>query len=120
MGDELLTFLVVKGGSEASAFGKPPARQGLGNRRGSSEPRRVSTHTGSGTWTPTGTGVVPGVVADLVEHRGFRCTSPVVLELLFCLRPYVAPEHTGWSGRDRGGGVLEVTNPRSCGGEPAR
>ncbi len=39
--------------------------------------------------------VVPGVVDDLVEQRGFWCTSPVVLELLLCLLPYVAPEHAG-------------------------
>ena len=39
--------------------------------------------------------VIPGVVDDLVEHRGFLCTPPVVSELLLCLLPYVAPEHAG-------------------------
>jgi hypothetical protein len=42
--------------------------------------------------------VIPRVVHDLVEHRGFRCTSLVVLEFLFCLLPRVAPEHTGLFG----------------------
>ena len=40
--------------------------------------------------------VIPRVVDDLVEHRGFRSSSPVVLELLLCFLPRVAPEHTGW------------------------
>ena len=39
--------------------------------------------------------VIPGVVDDLVEPRGFLCTPPVVSELLLCLLPYVAPEHAG-------------------------
>ena len=34
----------------------------------------------------------------LVEGGGFGCTSPVVLELLFCLFPRVAPEHAGLFG----------------------
>jgi hypothetical protein len=33
--------------------------------------------------------------ARLVEARDLRCSSPVVLELLLCLLPRVAPEHTG-------------------------
>jgi hypothetical protein len=45
--------------------------------------------------------VIPGVVDDLVEHRGFGGTSPVVLELLPCLLPRVAPEHTGLFGEGR-------------------
>ena len=39
--------------------------------------------------------VIPRVVDDLVEGRGFGGTSPVVLELLLCLLPGVAPEHAG-------------------------
>jgi hypothetical protein len=31
----------------------------------------------------------------LVEGRGFGGASPVVLELLLCLLPGVAPEHAG-------------------------
>ena len=42
--------------------------------------------------------VVPRVVHDLVEHQSFRCSSPVVLELLRCFLPRVAPEHAGWFG----------------------
>ena len=37
--------------------------------------------------------VVPRVVDDLVEVRGFRRASPVVLERILCLFPRVAPEH---------------------------
>ena len=52
--------------------------------------------------------VVSGVVDDLVEHRGFRCASPVMLELFLCLLPRVAPEHTGWFGELRLVGVLDL------------
>lgn len=45
--------------------------------------------------------VIPRVVDDLVEHRGFGGAPPVVLELLLCLLPRVAPEHTGWFGKVR-------------------
>ena len=48
------------------------------------------------------------MVDYLVEHRGFRCAAPVVLELLFCLFPPVAPEHAGWFGEMRLVGVLEL------------
>ena len=48
------------------------------------------------------------MVDDLVEHRGFGGTSPVVLELLPCLLPRVAPEHTGWFGEVRLGVVSEL------------
>ena len=51
--------------------------------------------------------VIPRVVDDLVEHRGFGGAPPVVLELLLCLLPRVAPEHTGWFGEMRLVGVLE-------------
>jgi hypothetical protein len=53
------------------------------------------------------------VVDDLEEHRGFRCSPPVVLELLFCFLPCVAPEHTGLFEQGRLGGVLELV--RSAG-----
>jgi len=39
--------------------------------------------------------VAARVVDDLVEHGGFRSSSPVVLKLLLYLLPRVAPEHTG-------------------------
>ena len=39
--------------------------------------------------------VVPRVEDYLVEGRCFGGASPVVLELLLCLLPRVAPEHTG-------------------------
>lgn len=39
--------------------------------------------------------VIPRVEDYLVEGRGFGGASPVVLELLLCLLPGVAPEHTG-------------------------
>ena len=45
--------------------------------------------------------VIPRVVDDLVEHRGFRCSPPVVLELILFLLPRVAPEHAGWFGEVR-------------------
>jgi hypothetical protein len=45
--------------------------------------------------------VIPRVVDYLVEGRGFGGTSPAVLELLLCLFPCVAPEHTGWFGEVR-------------------
>jgi Subtilase family len=49
--------------------------------------------------------VITRVVHDLVEHRGFRCSSPVVLEFLLCLLPRLAPEHAGWFGEMRLTGV---------------
>jgi hypothetical protein len=52
--------------------------------------------------------VIPRVVDDLVEHRGFGGASPVVLELLLCLLPRVTPEHTGWFGEVRGWVVSEL------------
>ena len=52
--------------------------------------------------------VVPRVVHDLVEHRSFRCSPPVVLELLLCLLPRVAPEHAGLFGESRNWGALEL------------
>ncbi len=52
---------------------------------------------------------------DLVEHRGFRCSSPVVLELLFCLLPRVAPEHTGRFG-DLGLPVVARSRDKDSGG----
>jgi hypothetical protein len=48
------------------------------------------------------------VVDDLIEHRGFRCSSPVVLELRLCLFLRVAPEHAGWFGKVRLVGVSEL------------
>ena len=48
------------------------------------------------------------MVDDLVEHRGFRCSPPVVLELLLCFLPRVAPEHTGLFGEGRLEGVLDL------------
>jgi hypothetical protein len=36
-----------------------------------------------------------------MEGRSFRCSFPVVLELLFCPLPHVAPEHTGLFGEAR-------------------
>lgn len=50
--------------------------------------------------------VVARVVDDLVEHGGFRSSSPVVLKLLLCLLPRVAPEHAGEFGKGEGGVVL--------------
>ena len=38
------------------------------------------------------------MVDDLVEGGDFRGSSPVVLELLLCFLPCVAPEHAGWFG----------------------
>ena len=35
------------------------------------------------------------------------CTSPVVLELILCLLPRVAPEHAGWFGEVRLVGVVK-------------
>ena len=52
--------------------------------------------------------VIPRVVDYLVEGRGFGGTSPVVLELLLCSLPGVAPEHAGWFGEERLIGVLEL------------
>ena len=52
--------------------------------------------------------VIPRVVDDLVEGRGFGGTSPVVLELILCLFPRVTPEHTGLFGEVRLVGVLEL------------
>ena len=48
------------------------------------------------------------MVDYLVEGRGFGGASSVVLELLLCLLPRVAPEHTGWFGEERLVGVLEL------------
>ena len=48
------------------------------------------------------------MVDDLVEGRGFGGTSLVVLELILCLFPRVAPEHTGLFGEVRLVGVLEL------------
>ena len=48
------------------------------------------------------------MVDDLVEGRGFGGTSLVVLELILCLLPRVAPEHTGLFGEVRLQGVLEL------------
>ena len=48
------------------------------------------------------------MVDDLVEDRGLRCSPRVVLELLLCFLPRVAPEHTGWFGEERLVGVLEL------------
>ena len=48
------------------------------------------------------------MVDDLVKHRGFRCSPPVVLELRLCLFPRVAPEHAGWFGEVRLVVVLEL------------
>ncbi len=48
------------------------------------------------------------MVDDLVEGRGFGCSSPVVLELRLCLFPRVAPEHAGWFGEVRLVVVLEL------------
>jgi len=50
--------------------------------------------------------VIPRVVDDLVEGRGFWGASPVVLEPLLCLLPGVAPEHAGWFGEVRLGVVV--------------
>ena len=47
------------------------------------------------------------MVDDLVEGRGFGGTSPVVLELILCLLPRVAPEHAGWFGEVRLVGVVK-------------
>ena len=52
--------------------------------------------------------VIPRVVDDLVEGRGFGGTSPVVLELILCLFPRVAPEHARWFGDSRNSGALEL------------
>ena len=52
--------------------------------------------------------IVPRVVDDLVQGRGFGGASPVVLELRLCLFPRVAPEHAGWFGEERLIGVLEL------------
>jgi hypothetical protein len=52
--------------------------------------------------------VLPRVVDDLVEGRGFGGTSLVVLELILCLFPRVSPEHTGLFGEVRLVGVLEL------------
>ncbi len=48
------------------------------------------------------------MVHDLVECRAFRCASPVVLKLLRCFLPRVAPEHAGWFGESRNWGALEL------------
>lgn len=48
------------------------------------------------------------MVDDLVEGRGFGGTSLVVLELLLCLVPCVAPEHAGLFGEVRLVGVWEL------------
>ncbi len=48
------------------------------------------------------------MVDYLVEGRGFGGASPVVLELLLCLLPRVAPEHTGLFGEVRLVGVWEL------------
>lgn len=48
------------------------------------------------------------MVDYLVEGRGFGGASSVVLELLLCLLPRLAPEHTGWFGEERLVGVLEL------------
>ena len=47
------------------------------------------------------------MVDDLVEGGGFGGTSPVVLELILCLLPRVAPEHAGWFGEVRLVGVVK-------------
>ena len=51
--------------------------------------------------------VIPRVVDDLVEGRGFGGTFSAVLELILCLLPRVAPEHTGLFGEVRLKGVLD-------------
>jgi hypothetical protein len=48
------------------------------------------------------------VVHDLVECRAFRCASPVVLEVLRCFLPRVAPEHAGLFGESRIWAALEL------------
>ena len=48
------------------------------------------------------------MVDDLVEGRGFGVPSPIVLELILCLLPRVAPEHTGLFGEGRLEGVLDL------------
>jgi len=45
--------------------------------------------------------VIPGVVDELIEGRGFRCAFPIVLEFLLYHLPRVAPEHAGWLGKLR-------------------
>jgi len=52
--------------------------------------------------------VISRVVDYLVEGRGFGCSSPVVLELILCLLPRVAPEHTGLFGQGRLGVASEL------------
>ena len=52
--------------------------------------------------------VIPRVVDDLVEGRGFGVPSPKVLELPPGFLPRVAPEHTGLFGEVRLVGVLEL------------
>ena len=39
--------------------------------------------------------VVSGLVDDAVEHRGFRCAAPIMLEPLLHFLPRVAPGHAG-------------------------
>ncbi len=48
------------------------------------------------------------MVDDLVERRGFGVMSPLVLELILCLFPRVAPEHTGLFGEIRLVAVWEL------------
>ena len=48
------------------------------------------------------------MVDDLVEYRGFGGAPSVVLELLLCFLPRVAPEHTGLFGEVRGWVVSEL------------
>ena len=52
--------------------------------------------------------VIPRVVDDLVEGRGFGVPSPKVLELPPGFLPRVAPEHTGLFGEGRLEGVLDL------------
>jgi hypothetical protein len=52
--------------------------------------------------------VIARVVDYLVEGRGFGGTSSAVLELILCLLPRLAPEHTGLFGEVRLVGVLEL------------
>ena len=52
--------------------------------------------------------VIPRVVDDLVEGRGFGVPSPIVLEVLPGFLPGVSPEHTGLFGKGRLEGVLDL------------
>ena len=52
--------------------------------------------------------IIPRVIDDLVEGRGFGRACPVVLEPLLCFFPRVAPEHTGLFGEVRLVGVMEL------------